>query len=69
MMGQFHVRIQKNEVNVPSDVPSKLPDLSRISLRLSLTIPTMTDNKRDGCSFCVEKWAEKEQGKGNKVER
>ena len=59
MMGQFHVRIQKNELNVPSDVPSHVPsnvpsrvpsnvpsfslDISRVSLCLSLAFPTMKD--------------------------
>ena len=55
MMGQFHVRIQKNEQNVPSDVPSHVPsnvpshvpsfslDISRVSLCLSLAFPTMKD--------------------------
>ncbi len=51
MMGQFHVRIQKNELNVPSNVPGNVPgnvpsfslDISRVSLCLSLAFPTMKD--------------------------
>ena len=54
MMGQFHVKMVSNELNVPSNVPgnvpgnvpSKLPDLSRLSLRLSLAIPKMTDTNQ-----------------------
>ena len=54
MMGQFHVKMVSNELNVPGDVPSnvpgnvpsKLPDLSRLSLRLSLAIPKMTDTNQ-----------------------
>ena len=54
MMGQFHVRIQKNELNVPSHVPSNVPsnvpskalEISRLAAHLSYAIPTMTQTNQ-----------------------
>ena len=58
MMGQFHVRIQKNELdvpgnvpshvpsNVPSNVPSKALEISRLAAHLSYAIPTMTQTNQ-----------------------
>ena len=58
MMGQFHMRIQKNELdvpgnvpshvpsNVPSNVPSKALEISRLAAHLSYAIPTMTQTNQ-----------------------
>ena len=54
MMGQFHVRIQKNELDVqgnvpshvPSNVPSKALEISRLAAHLSYAIPTMTQTNQ-----------------------
>lgn len=51
MMGQFHVRIQKKEQNVPShvpglvpsNVPSSSPNISRVLSFLPLACPTMKE--------------------------
>ena len=54
MMGQFHMRIQKNEQDVPSNVPSSVPsnvpssvsEISRMAAHLSYAIPTMTQTNQ-----------------------
>ena len=55
MMGQFHVKVVSNEMNVPSHVPSNVPchvpsnvpsftpDISRLSLGLSMACPMMKE--------------------------
>ena len=48
MMGQFHVKMVSNELNVPSNVPSYVPsftpNISRVSLHLSLACPFMKES-------------------------
>ena len=64
MMGQFHVRIQKKEQNVPShvpglvpsNVPSSSPNISRILSFLPLACPTMKEADLTKALKIHEKW-------------